>query len=112
MEVYRTGAGYPNTNFLGYLGSDRKFSFARVCRAVPSPLVRGRITPAKTERRTRAIVCTLPRAARLDAVTLPGGSRLLVIVPPATIVAVANIRPTGSNAIYNSRLCKSQPAPA
>jgi hypothetical protein len=36
----------------------------------------------------------------------------LVIVPPATIVAVANIRPTGSSAIYNSRLCKSQPAPA
>jgi hypothetical protein len=67
---------------------------------------------SRYRRKSEGETHTLPRAAQLDAVTLPGGSRLLVILPPATIVAVANIRPTGSSAIYNSRLCKSQPAPA
>jgi hypothetical protein len=112
MEVYRTGPTYPNTNFLAYLGSDGKFSLARACRAVASPLIRGRITPAATERNTRVLRCTLAKPAQLDVVPLPAGTRLLVIVPPATVVAVANIRPAGSAVTYNSRVCKPGPPPA
>jgi hypothetical protein len=112
LEAYRTDPTYPDTSFLAYLGADGKFSFAKSCPRAAAPLIRARIAGARVAKTTTALMCTLAKPAQLDAIQLPGGSRLLVIVPPKTVAAVATIKQTGSSVTYSSKLCKPAPAPS
>lgn len=112
LEIYRTGAAYPGPNFYGFMGADGTFNLRPTCKTLAAPLIRARVKPAKVQRDTTALVCALAKAAHLDVVKTATGTRLLVIVPPATMVAVANVKMSGSTLTYNSKLCRPTPPPA
>jgi hypothetical protein len=118
LEIYRTGAGYPGANFLGYVGPDGTAQFQPSCKSVAAPLVRARIASPATTHDTTALVCNFASAAQLDGSALTVGSRLLVIYPAksahqkAGIAAIAYVRPNGSTLTYNSKLCTPTPAPS
>ncbi len=112
LEIYRTGAGYPGANFLGYLGQSGQASFRPTCKVLSTPLIHGRIAAAKTERNQTALMCTFSSAPQLDGIAVTGGARLLVFVPPKTVAVAAYIRATGSTITFNSRFCRPTPSPA
>lgn len=112
LEVYRTGSAYPDASFFGYLGADGTFNLRPSCKQVAASTIRARIKPAKVARETTALVCKLPKPVHLDLIQVASGCRLLVIIPPASIAAVASIRQTGSTLTYNAKLCVPTPAPS
>ena len=125
LEIYRPGAAYPNSNFLGFAAfanGQAATQFAKTCKSVvgAKPL-RARIAHSKTSTEATALTCRFARAVQFDGSVTTAGPRVQVIEPaakvsgtlvPASTSVVVSFTSTGGALYYNSAECQPGAPPS
>jgi hypothetical protein len=109
MEIYRSGAGYPGANFLGYADANGSTDFSRNCATVKAKKPT-KIAHVKRLRKQKAVVCAFPKNVVFDVGLTPKGPRIRTRMGSKT-VAQADVRSTGTVLTYNSKYCKAHASP-
>jgi len=109
LEVYRHVAGYPNSAFLGFAGSNKLTSFAKACRGKAGK-VGGAIQHKKTVTKQLVFTCSVPKDALLVTKPAGGGLKLDAGTSSSHVVSVA-LKPSESAFSYDTKRCSSGPSP-
>jgi hypothetical protein len=109
MEVYKYVAGYPNSAFLAFAGANKLTSFAKSCRGQAGK-VGGAIKNKKTITKTLVFTCSVPKSALLITKQIKGGLQVDAGTATKHVVS-AKLLLSGSTFAYDTKLCRSGPAP-
>jgi hypothetical protein len=112
MEIYKPGAAYPNSNFLGSLTAQGSASVVGSCHRVGGTSGSSKIAQSKSTGNATALTCKSKKAPVFEFTTIAGGGvRLRAFLGQAAEI-VTNIRPQGSSLKYDKNRCKAAPPPA
>ena len=108
MEAYAaTGAQH------GFVDSTGALSFAKTCKQVGNLPSKWASTKRKTIRTTMILNCTFPAVAELNAAKTGAGGVMTVMLGHTTKQVVqGTLKTTGSTLTYDTRFCRTAPAPA
>jgi hypothetical protein len=110
LEVYKPGAGYPDSNFRAFVGSGAG-QWARSCREVNGKKVPSGIESKRSLSEASALQCSFPRKSFLDRVDMIDRSVLRVFTETELYARVV-ITALGGLATYNSSACVAEPPPS
>ena len=108
VEAY-TSAGAYNA----FVDSNGALNYAKACRTVPDLPARWASTKRKTIATTLVVLCRFPAAAELKA-TKAGSGGVMAVTSGHTsqLVLLGNLKTTGSTLTFDTRYCRTAPAPA
>ena len=97
----------------GFVDSTGALSFAKTCLKVGNLPSRWASTKRKTITGTMILNCTFPAVAELNAAKTGSGGVMTVTLGHTTKqVVLANLKTTGSTLTFDTRFCRTAPAPA
>jgi hypothetical protein len=109
LEAYKTGAGFPGSNFRAFIDYKGTVSTSKSCKSTPSQTVSPSIKNKRTTTATTQLVCKFSKSSRYT-LNAAGAGDFRVIDGSALMVDAHVSLPAKLS--YNSKKCTAKPPPS